>query len=92
MPLSPQDQAFYEEKLSMKNLYYLFGATILMGAIVWPALMYLQDASSGLGARWTLSIAFDWSLIGMMLGSVVSVVMFLGFKFLLTMGWLPARR
>ena len=92
MALSAQDKAFYEEKLSLKNLYYLLGATIIMGGVLWPVFLYFQDVSDGLTARWTLSVAFDWSMIGMMLGSVVGVLMYLFFKFLLSMEWLPSRR
>ena len=92
MALSAQDKAFYEEKLSMKNLYYLMGATIAMGGVMWPLLLYIQDVSDGVAARWTLNVALDWSIIGMLLGSVVGVLMYLAFKFLLSMEWLPSRR
>jgi len=92
MALSKQDQAFYEEKLGLKTFSYLFGATVLIGAVMWPVLVYIQDLSSGLASQWTFSIVFDWAMIGFMIGSIVAVVMYLGFKFLLSMGWLPSRR
>jgi hypothetical protein len=92
MALSVSDKAYYEEKLSLKNFYYLLGVTIIMAGIVWPLLLFVQDALSGLSSRWNLSIAMDWSMIGMMLGTIVSLLMYLGFKFLLSMGWLPSRR
>ncbi len=76
----------------MKSLGYLFGATTLMGAIGWPVLFFVQDAANGLAGRWTVMIALSWSAIGFMLGAVVAVFMYLGFKFLLEMGWLPSRR
>ena len=92
MPLSPSDKEYYEEKLSLKNTYYLLGITILMGGILWPLFLFLQDLASGLASRWDFSVLFDWAMIGMMLGSVVATVMYLGFKFLLSMEWLPPRR
>jgi hypothetical protein len=92
MPLSKQDQDFYEDKLSLRNFYYLLGVTIVMGAFIAPTFFYLQDVSAGLAARWTLNVAFDWALIGMMLGTIISLVMYLGFRFLLSMGWLPSRQ
>ncbi len=92
MALSKLDQDFYEEKLGMRNFYYLLGVTVIMGGVITPLFFYIQDALEGLEARWTLNVVFDWALIGMMLGTIVSVVMYLGFKFLLSMGWLPSRR
>ena len=92
MALSKQDQAFYEEKLSYRSLYYLFGATSFIGAIMWPTLLYLQDWSSGQVALWSVNVFFRLAVIGFLLGIVVAVVMSLAFKFLLAMGWLPSRR
>jgi hypothetical protein len=92
MALSKQDQAFYQEKLGLKTFSHLFASTVVIGAVLWPLLLYIQDSSSGLAGQWTFGVAFDWSMIGFMIGSVVAVVMYLVFKFLLTMGWLPSRR
>ena len=92
MALSKSDKEFYEEKLSLKNCYYLIGVTVLMGAIAWPLLNYVDDVQAGLTARWNASIVIDWALIGASLGSIVAAVMYLGFKFLLSMEWLPSRR
>ena len=92
MALSKEDQAFYEKKLGLNTFGYLFGATVLIGGIMWPLLLYIQDSSSGLASQWTLSVAFDWSMIGLMVGSIVGIFMYLFFKFLLSMGWLPSRR
>jgi len=92
MALSPQDQAFYEDKLSLKSFGYLFGATVIIGAVAWPLLMFFQDWSHGLAGRWNAQIIFDFSAVGFLLGSVVAVVMYLLFKLFLEMGWLPKRR
>jgi hypothetical protein len=92
MALSKQDQAFYEEKLGWKSFGYLFAATVMIGAVMWPLLLYIQDSSSGDTSKWTFNVVFDWSVIGFLLGSVVAVLMYLAFKFLLSMGWLPSRR
>jgi hypothetical protein len=92
MALSKQDRLFYEEKLSLKTFGYLFGATVLIGAISWPLLLFIQDWSIGQTNKWTFNVAFDLSVMGFLLGSVVAVVMYLLFKFLLEMGWLPSRR
>jgi len=92
MALSKQDQAFYEEKLSYKAIGYLFGATTVIGAIMWPSLLYLQDWLSGQTSMWSINVAFRLAVIGFLLGSVVAVIMYLLFKFLLEMGWLPSRR
>ena len=92
MALSKQDQAFYEEKLGLKSFGYLFVATALIGAIMWPLLLYIQDWSDGQTGMWSLNVAYKLAVIGFLLGTVVAVIMYLGFKFLLQMGWLPSRR
>ncbi len=92
MALSKRDQEFYEEKLGWKPLGYLFAATTLVGAIAWPLLLYIQDWSAGDTSKWTANVVYDLAVMGFLLGTVVAVVMYLSFKFLLAMGWLPSRR
>jgi len=91
MALSKQDQAFYEEKLNYKSIGYLFGATTLVGAIMWPLLLYIQDWSAGQTSTWSVDMVYKLAVMGFLLGSVVAVVMYLAFKCLLQMGWLPSR-
>ena len=91
MALSKQDQAFYEEKLNYKSIGYLFGATTLIGAIMCPLLLFIQDWSVGQTSKWSANVVYDLAVMGFLLGTVVAVVMYLGFKFLLAMGWLPSR-
>jgi membrane protein DedA with SNARE-associated domain len=92
MALSKQDQAFYEEKLNYKSIGYLFLATTVVGAIAWPSLLFLQDWSVGDTSKWSINVAYKLAVMGFLLGSVVSVLMYLAFKCLLQMGWLPSRR
>jgi hypothetical protein len=92
MALSKKDQAFYEEKLGWKSFGFMLGATALIGAVMWPTLLYLQDWSIGQTSTWSVNVAYNLAVMGFLLGTVVSVVMYLGFKFLLSMGWLPSRR
>ncbi|MCE0483843.1 MAG: hypothetical protein LV479_06365 [Methylacidiphilales bacterium] len=92
MALSRQDRAFYEEKLSWKSLLTLFGLTIGIGIVLWPALFYVQDWSAGQTSGWTLQHALGLAFNGAMFGMVVSALMYLLFRFFLWMGWLPARR
>ena len=92
MALSKKDQEFYEEKLNFKYIGYLFGATCLVGAVMCPLLAYLQDLSIGQAGTWTVDIVYKLAVMGFLLGSVVAVVMYLAFKCLLQIGWLPSRR
>ena len=92
MALSPQDKLFYEEKLGWKSFGFLFAETVIIGAIAWPTLLYVQDWSDGQTDKWSVNVAYDLAVIGFLLGSVVSVIMYLIFKFFLEMGWLPKRR
>jgi hypothetical protein len=92
MALSKHDQAFYEEKLGWKSFGFLFGATALIGAIMYPTLLFMQDWSIGQTGKWSGNVVWDLAVMGFLLGSVVAVIMYLAFKFLLSMGWLPARR
>jgi hypothetical protein len=88
MALSKQDQAFYEEKLGYRTIYFLFGWTCLTGAILFPAVTYVQVGDT---KTFTTNVACDLAIEGLLLGSVVAAVLYLAFKFLLSMGWLPAR-
>jgi hypothetical protein len=92
MALSKQDQLFYQEKLGWKSYGILFLATTVIGAIMWPSLLYLQDWSMGQTSKWSTNVVYDLAVMGFLLGMVVSTVMYLGFKFLLQMGWLPKPR
>ena len=91
MALSKQDQAFYEEKLGYKYIGYLFGATSLVGAIAFPALFYLQDWMDGQTGKWSSTVLGNLATEGFLIGCVFAVGMYLLFKFLLQMGWLPHR-
>jgi hypothetical protein len=91
MALSKSDQKFYEEKLGIKTIYYLFGWTAGIGALMWPSLIYLEDWSNGQTSHWSLNVACNLGIMGFLLGCVVAVVLYLAFKFLLSMGWLPSR-
>jgi hypothetical protein len=89
MALSKADQEFYEEKLSTKSLAYLFGATCVFGTVLLPTVTYLQEGNS---PTFTTNVALNLAIEGFLFGCMVATVMYLAFKFLLSMGWLPARR
>jgi len=91
MALSPQDQKYYEEKLSLRSFSYVFGVMLIIGSISCPLLLYLQDYSAGLAGKWTGQIVFQMSLVGFVLGAVSGTLMYLTFRILLEMGWLPSR-
>lgn len=86
MALSKKDQEFYEEKLSYKSIGFLFGATGLIGAILFPATIYIS-----FGEPISANIATNLAIEGFLLGTMVAAAMYLAFKFLLAMGWLPSR-
>jgi len=92
MALSPQDKAFYEEKLGLKSFGFLLLATAGVGAISWPVLIYLQDSIDGDTSKWSMNVAYNLAVMGFLLGTVVSVILYLLFKFFLEMEWLPKPR
>jgi hypothetical protein len=92
MALSKKDQEFYEEKLSLKSAGYMLLYTAIVGAIGVPVALYLQDLAVGTTGKWSLVVAMNLAEMGFMLGIVVAVIMYLGFKLLLQLGWLPSRR
>ncbi len=92
MALSKRDREFYEEKLSLKMAGYLFLYTALSGMIAVPAMLYIQDALAGTTSKWSLSMIGKLAEIGAMVGCIIAVVMYLAFKLLLQVGWLPSRR
>jgi hypothetical protein len=92
MALTPQDAAFYNEKLGWRGFIYLLIATVLFGAFIWPVLLYVQDYSAGKTGDWSFVVVRNLALNGMMLGCIVSILMFFLARFYLWMGWLPRRR
>ena len=92
MALSPLDHAYYKEKLGWKTFLYLFLATVIMGSVIWPLMLFWSDWATGHAGEWTLSIAWNMALANIPLAMVVSTVMWLIAQFYLWMGWLPARR
>jgi uncharacterized membrane protein len=92
MALTKQDEKFYEERLNWRSYGYVALATAIVGAIAWPCALYFLDWSNGQAGSWTFNIIFNDIVFGCMLGVVMSVVLYLFFKFLLAMGWLPSRR
>ena len=92
MALSPQDRAYYEEKLNWKGALYLFGVTIAIGAVVWPLLLYLQDWQTPRESLWTQKIVLETSMNGAALGLLVSGIMYTVFRVMLSQGWMPKRR
>jgi len=91
MALSPQDKLFYEEKLGWRGFLYLLIATMVMGALLWPGILYLEDYSSGLAGKWTFVTVRDLAVSGILLGCIVTMIMFALARFYLWMGWLPRR-
>jgi hypothetical protein len=89
MALSKADQEFYEEKLSYKSVGYLFGSTCLLGTLSFPAVTFFQVGDT---KTFTANVAYDLAIEGFLLGTVVAFAMYMAFKFLLSMGWLPSRR
>ena len=92
MALSPQDKEFYREKMGWKSFGLLFLATVSIGAIAWPLLLYIQDWSAGDTSQWNSKVVTNLATMGFLLGMVVSTVMYLIFKLFLEMEWLPRRR
>jgi hypothetical protein len=91
MALSKQDQAYYQEKLGYKYIAYLFATTSIVGAIAFPSLFYFQDWMDGQTGKWSSHVVSNLATEGFLIGSVFAVGMYLLFKFLLEMGWLPRR-
>lgn len=92
MALSKTDREFYEKKLDLGTFGYIFGVTVLGGTIMWPGLIFIQDWSAGQAGQWTFDVVVKLAVMGFLVGSIVAVAMYLIFKFLLEMGWLPSRR
>jgi hypothetical protein len=91
MALSKKDQEFYEEKLSLKMAGYLILYTALLGAVAVPTALYILDFAAGTTGGWSFSRVTAVAEVGAMFGCIIAVVMYLAFKLLLQVGWLPSR-
>jgi xanthine/uracil permease len=92
MALTPEDRAYYEQKLGWNGYLCLLAATMTVGAIAMPLLLYIQDWSDGETSKWSFTVVRNLVLNGVMLGTIVSLVMFVLARFYLWLGWLPRRR
>jgi hypothetical protein len=92
MALTPEDKAYYRDKLGWKGFVYLFGWTVFIGAVIWPLFLYGQDWLAGQGSRWTIADILILSGSGFVLGMIISIIMYLLFRVFLAQEWLPRRR
>ena len=60
--------------------------TCLVGTVMFPTVSYFS-----IGQPMTANEVYDLAIEGFLLGSVVAFAMYMAFKFLLGMGWLPSR-
>jgi hypothetical protein len=92
MALSKKDKEFWEAKLSLKMAGYLMLYTSLLGTIAVPTALYIQDAALGHTEKWSFDVVMKDAEVGLMFGVMIAIVMYLAFKLLLQIGWLPSRR
>jgi hypothetical protein len=92
MALSPEDRGYYERKLELSSFKNVVGVIVGCGTLAFPLLMFIQDVAIGKTEKWGVQVVVNLSFMGFMLGFMTSVAIYLIFKFLLEMGWLPSRR
>lgn len=92
MALSPQDQAYWKEKLGWKAFIFLLASTIVIGCVIWPLMLFVIDWSSGRAGDWNLSDAWYIATANFPLALLVSVLMWILGQVYYWMGWLPSRR
>lgn len=92
MPLSPQDQAYWKEKLGWKAFVFLLLSTSIMGCIVWPLVLFALDWSGGHADQWTWADALAMAQSHFPLALLVTVIMWFFGQLYYWMGWLPSRR
>jgi hypothetical protein len=92
MALSPQDQAYWKNKLGWKAFVWLFASTAVIGMVVWPLMLFIVSWFTGHADDW------NWSTLSTVAGSnfwlalLVSLLSWLLGQFYRYMDWLPARR
>lgn len=92
MPLTPQDQAYWKERLGWKAAVFLVVSTVVMGCVVAPLAMFFLSWSSGHASDWTWASAFDFATANFWLALLVSTIMWFVGQLYRWMDWLPPRR
>ncbi len=92
MPLSPQDKAYWSEKLGWKAFAYLSLCTIIIGCVMEPLVLLTMDWSAGHGSGWTWGSLFDVAGANFFLALLVSTIIWCIGRGYLYMEWLPSRR
>jgi hypothetical protein len=92
MALSPQDQAYWKEKLGWKGFGFLLASTMIIGCVIWPLLLFVQDWLRGHAGDWAWSDGLDIAKGNFSLALLVTVIMWFFGWFFYWMRWLPSRR
>jgi hypothetical protein len=92
MPLSPQDKAYWKDKLGWKAAVFLIVSTIVMGCVVWPIMLVTISATSGQASAWTWKAITEQVEGNFMLALLVSTIMWFIGQLYIWMDWLPPRR
>jgi succinate dehydrogenase hydrophobic anchor subunit len=92
MPLSPQDRAYWRDRLGWKAFVYLFVSAVFMGCFVYPLLLFVLAWLNGHLGDWTFAGAVDMAKANFFLALLISLMMWLIAQLYYFMDWLPPRR
>ena len=92
MPLTPQDQLYWKEKLGWRNFLRVVTLTAIIGCVIWPIFRYIMVWSAGHLAEWTWSAAVSEIMANFMVAVLVSTIIWSVGQIMSFMDWLPPRR
>ena len=92
MPLTPQDQLYWKEKLGWKNYLRVLSLTAIIGCVVWPIFRYIMVWSAGNASQWNSSAAFSEVVANFFLAVLVSTLIWCLGQVFSFLDWLPPRR
>jgi hypothetical protein len=92
MPLTPQDKAYWKDRLGWKAFVFLVLSTEIVGCVVWPILLYVMNQTSNPPGVWSWAITSGAIGSYFMLALLVSTIMWFAGQLFLWMDWLPRQR
>jgi len=91
MALTPQDKAYWEDKLGWKGFVYLLVGTVSIGCFIGPLFLYLVSWMNGHADQWSWALALEISESNFMLALLVAIMVWCIGRLYLWMEWLPSR-
>lgn len=90
--LSPQDQAYWKEKLGWTWFLRVTSVTVFIGCVIWPIFRFVLSWQAGHAGEWTWGGTTSMIFADFFVALLVSTIVWCVGQLYLLMDWLPPRQ